>query len=111
MKKNIKQNDCANYIKIGIVVILVLWIFSTVIYNSITNYRLLNNGIQTSAVVYEKKYVGSKGTLLTKYYFIWNDKKYYGESTSDDSIAVGDSLIVYFFENDPTINKSKRVIE
>lgn len=111
MKKNIRRNDYTNYIKIGIVLILVLWIFSTVIYNTVTNYRLLNNGIKTSAVVYEKKYVGSKGTLLTKYYFIWNGKKYYGESTSDDSIAVGDSLLVYFFENDPTVNKSKSVVE
>lgn len=84
------------YIKIGIISILILWIFSTVIYNAFINNRLLKNGINTYAVIYQRKHVGSKGTLLTKYYFIWNGKKYYGESTSDDSYAVGDSLLVYF---------------
>ncbi|MEI7676028.1 MAG: hypothetical protein WCJ03_04545 [Bacteroidales bacterium] len=111
MKYKINNISTSNLFKIGVVIILILWLFYTVINNTVLNYRLLNSGLRIGAVVYERKDVGSKGTVLIKYYFLWKGKKYYGESTSDDSLKKDDSLTVFFLENDPNINKSHSVVE
>jgi hypothetical protein len=103
-------------------------IFITFVYvigkQTYINYKLENYGICTKAKVVSRNSVGSKGTVSTKYSFIWKNQKYFGSSTSDDKyqesgnnfltdddLITGDTIIVVFLESNPEINRSNSIVE
>jgi len=72
---------------------------------------LTNRGVSTKAVVYEKKRVGGKGEISTMYYFNYKNNKYYGSSLWEDKVVIGDSIIIFFLESNPNINRSNSLLE
>jgi hypothetical protein len=84
------------------------------------NHIFKHYGICTEAVVYQRKRgIGSRGSIITYYKFVWKGTTYYGNSTvntkyrqtdkfflSSDDLLVGDTIVVVFFEKNPTINVS-----
>ena len=79
--------------------------------NAFISYRLEKKGIYTKAIIYEKKSVGGKGIISTRYYFNYKNNKYYGSSEWDDKAVIGDSLIVFFLDANPNINRSNSLLD
>lgn len=98
------------YKKIPIVILILclLYIFTK---NYIVNYQLRNKGIKAKAIVYEKKHIGAKGVISTEYYFIWKGNKFYGDSDIDGKFGIGDTMVVFFLESNPNINRSNTLLE
>jgi hypothetical protein len=111
MKIKNKPKKTLFFLKNILGIIAVCWLLYTLFENAITNYRLEKNGIYTKAIVYEKKNVGAQGTISTRYYFNYKNNKYYGASEWDDKVVIGDSIIVFFLESDPNINRSNSLLE
>lgn len=91
---------------------------------TIINYRLKNHGKCTKAIVYSRNSIGGKGTVDTKYSFVWENNTYKGSSTSDDKyrdsenffltdddLITGDSIMIVFLESNPEINKSNSIVK
>jgi len=129
MDKN-KKKSCRNrqekrpiYRIIGYVFItlIVLALIIKAGYESYINHLLQKQGICIKAVVYERKSVGGKGDILSKYQFKWKNITYYGESEHDtktkgeswfyDNFISGDTITIVFLENDPDINRSNSQIK
>ena len=78
---------------------------------TIENYRLEKNGICVKALVYDKTPIGSKGTISIGYYFYFRNNKFYGKSYNDDKAKIGDTILIFFLESDPNINRSNSILE
>jgi hypothetical protein len=110
MKMNKTEWHDSHLFKIIGIILVVSYLVTTYVNNTRTINQLNRNGIISKAIVYEKKSIGGKGVILTKYYFKWKGKKYLGDSQWDDDIAIGDSLVIYFLESNPNINRSNTLL-
>lgn len=94
-----------------LIVIFVLFIVIVSGRKTIDNYRLKRNGVCSTAVVVSKKRVGSKGVIYTYYEYRVDGVKYEDYSSSDDAVAVGDSIVIIYLESDPSISRSNSFLK
>lgn len=91
---------------------------------TIINFRLKNHGKCAKAIVYSRNKIGGKGTVDTKYSFVWKNYTYNGSSTSDDKyrdsekffltendLITGDTIMIVFLESNPEINRSNSIVK
>jgi hypothetical protein len=95
------------------ILILIVIIFIVIISSkkTVENYRLKRNGIITKAIIVNKKNVGSKGVIYTYYEYKVNGIKYSAYSSSDDNVAVGDSIDIIYLKSDPEVSRSNSFLK
>lgn len=123
-KKLPKKTDNNLFVKIGR--LLLIGVFAYTIFDVARGTYLIHslrkNGICTEAIVYSRAMGNrTKGGVITKYKFLWKGLEYKGISYSDtkregktwfnDKYIIGDTIIVVFFESDPNVNRSNRIVE
>lgn len=128
MKKNNKTKPKTSFFKKlskwWLVILFLGYFIYTIGEQSLINYKLNHYGKCTKAVVYDRYFVGSKGTVRTKYKFKLNNNTYTGTSSSDDKfrqtdkffvteddLVTGDTIVVVYLESNPDINRSNYIVE
>ena len=109
--KNIKKRKSIISIVGYPALIVICWLLYMFINSAMVNYRLEKKGIYTWAIIYNKYSVGAKGTTQTDYFFFYRGSKYYGYSHWDRKKQIGDSIIVFFLESNPNINRSNSLLK
>jgi hypothetical protein len=77
---------------------------------TIENFRLKNSGLCINAIVVDKKNVGSKGVIYTYYQFKVSDRFYENFSTTDDDMAIGDSITIVYLKSNPNVSRSNSML-
>jgi hypothetical protein len=72
--------------------------------------NLKENGKTTKAFIYQKKSVGSKGTIRSFYRFKVNESHYEGYDDNENLMKF-DSIIIIYLENNPKSNRSKEFVD
>lgn len=92
----------------------IIVLISVIIFFEIkNNYEitiLRQSGILTKGFIYEKKSVGSKGTIRSFYRFYVNDIYYEGFDDNEDLTKYDSILVIYNPEN-PELNRTKEFVE
>ena len=81
-----------------------------VIRNNYEITKLRQSGKLTKGFIYEKKSVGSKGTIRSFYRFYVNDVYYEGFDDKED-LTKHDSIIVIYNPDNPELNRTKEFVE
>lgn len=89
----------------------ICWLLYLTIDGAFENYKLEKKGIYTWAIIYNKYTVGAKGTMQVDYSFFYKGSKYEGYSYWDREKQIGDSILVFFLESDPDINRSNSLLK
>ncbi len=90
-----------------VVIVVIIHIFS----GSKDNNKLKNEGVSIKGIVIEKRTPGYRGIVNTYYKFYVNGNMYEGHSDVDDNINIGDSIDIIYWKYDPSLNKSKSMME
>lgn len=94
-----------------LIIIFILYFIIVSSQKTIDNYRLKRNGVCSTAVVVSKKTVGSKGVIFTFYEYRVDGVKYEGYSSSDDAVAIDDSIVIFYLESEPAISRSNSFLK
>ena len=72
--------------------------------------ELKQNGKKTKAIIYDKKSVGSKGTIRS-FYRIKVNESYYEGFDDNENLVKFDSIIIIYAKNNPELNRSKEFVD
>lgn len=72
--------------------------------------ELKQKGKKTKALIYDKKSVGSKGTIRSFYRFKVNENYYEGFDDNENLVKF-DSIVIIYAENNPELNRSKEFVD
>jgi len=127
IEKSVKNTEPPQLIGIGenmamkdikvLIVILVLGIVPTLIYNGYKGNLLKKNGEYTNAVIYQLANVksGKYGSrAVIRYTYIVDDVEYKGWGIwypYSDTLSIGDSIIIVYNKKKPSHDKTKRDLE
>ena len=92
----------------SIIILLIVWCL--LVRPELNIYKLRNYGQQINGVIYQKKGVGSKGTIRCFYNFMVDDLIYEG-FYDNDKYNKGDSLEIIYYKKDPRLNQAKQFVE
>jgi len=78
--------------------------------NTVDNYDLEKNGIETSAIVTDVRKVGSKGVIRCTYTFEVHNLIYTG-NVDDDYYETGETIQILYLKIKPEINRDKKFLD
>ncbi|BEG99590.1 hypothetical protein [Bacteroides sedimenti] len=85
-------------------------VFIIGIRKTIENNYLIDEGVETNAVVTDVRKVGSKGKVKCTYTFEIKGSSYTG-SVDDDYYMIGDTIKILYSKKDPKINRDKKFLD
>ena len=92
-------------------IILIYFVFNTLIGGEIRKYLLINYSIEKNAVIInEKNHWGNHLNQSSLSYFFIVDNQHYSKDSRKQSLKVGDSVLIHYVSFYPKISKFKKKI-